>query len=144
MVKVKIKKLVKDAVLPSYGHIGDAGLDFCSTENFVLGPGMMKMFSTGISMEIPEGYVALAWGKSGLASKKGIAILGGVIDAHYRGEYKIILQNTSLDDFEVIAGDKIAQVLIQPVESAEIEIVDELSETSRGEGGFGSTGGSNV
>jgi dUTP pyrophosphatase len=144
MVKVKIKKLVKGAVLPSYGHPGDAGLDFCSIENFVLGPGMMKMFSTGISMEIPEGYVALAWGKSGISSKKGIAILGGVIDAHYRGEYKIILQNTSLDDFEVIAGDKIAQVLIQPVESAEIEIVDELSETSRGEGGFGSTGGSNV
>ena len=144
MVKVKIKKLNGDAILPSYGHPGDAGLDFCSTENFILGPGMMKMFSTGISMEIPEGYVALAWGKSGLASKKGIAILGGVIDAHYRGEYKIILHNTSLDDFEVRIGDKIAQVLIQPVESVELEEVSDLSETSRGEDGFGSTGGSNI
>ncbi|MCR4284847.1 MAG: dUTP diphosphatase [archaeon] len=139
-MKIKVKKLKENAVLPSYAHEGDAGMDVYSVENSIILPGKRKMISTGISIEIPSGYVALVWDKSGIAAKQGITILGGVIDAHYRGEYKIILFNTSDDNFEVRIGDKIAQVLIQKIESAEIEEVDELSETKRGEGGFGSTG----
>jgi dUTP pyrophosphatase len=144
MVKVKIKKLIPGAILPHYSHKGDAGLDIYSTEDFVLTHEMRHAVSTGISMELPKGYVSLIWDKSGLAAKKGITVLGGVIDAHYRGEYKIILYNTEKDDFVIRKGDKIAQVLIQPIETAEIEEVEELSETSRGEGRFGSTGGSNI
>lgn len=144
MVKVKIKKLSPDAILPSYAHEGDAGLDFYSMENFILTQGMRRAVSTGISMELPPGYVALVWDKSGLAAKKGITVLGGVMDSHYRGEYKIILYNTDPDDFVIKKGDKIAQVLIQPVETAQIQIVEELSKTTRGEGRFGSTGGSNI
>lgn len=137
---LKVKKIHPDAKLPRYAKEGDAGLDFCSVERFVLGPNMRHTFSTGVSMEIPKGYVALVWDKSGLASKKGITVLGGVIDSGYRGEYKIVLYNTTEDEFEVNVGDKIAQVLIQPVESVEIKEVDELEESSRGDGGFGSTG----
>ncbi|MFH1452015.1 MAG: dUTP diphosphatase [archaeon] len=144
MQKIKVKKLNPEAIIPSYGHPGDAGLDIYSAEDFVLTHEMRHAVSTGISMELPEGYVALVWDKSGLAAKKGITVLGGVIDAHYRGEYKIILYNTEIDDFIIRKGDKIAQVLIQPIETAIIEEVNELSETSRGEGRFGSTGGSNI
>ena len=144
MVKIKVKKLIESAILPSYGHPGDAGLDFYAAEDFVLTHEMRHAVSTGISMALPEGYVALVWDKSGLAAKKGITVLGGVIDAHYRGEYKIILYNTERDDFVIRKGDKVAQVLVQPIVSAESEEVEELSETARGEGGFGSTGGSRV
>jgi len=144
MVRIKVKKLRSDAILPSYGHPGDAGLDLYSTEDFVLAPGMRHLFPTGISMMLPEGYFASIRGRSGNAAKKGISVLGGVIDHTYRGDYGVILLNTGEDDFIVQKGDRIAQVLIQPIVTAEIEEVCELSETVRGEGGFGSTGGSNI
>lgn len=140
MVNVKIRKLFWDAVVPSYAHEGDAGLDFYSSKDYVIGPGKREIISTGISMEIPLGYVALVWDKSGLAAKKGITIFGGVIDSHYRGEYKIIVYNSGDEDFEIHQGDRVAQVLIQKIELAEITIVEELSETPRGGDGFGSTG----
>ncbi len=140
MVEVKVKRLRESAVLPSYAHAGDAGMDIYSDENFVLGPNMRHTFSTGISMAFPEGYVALVWDKSGLASKKGVTVLGGVIDAGYRGEYKVVLYNTTEDDFEVRKGDKLAQILLQKIERGEVREVSELEETTRGEGGFGSTG----
>ncbi len=91
-------------------------------------------------MELPEGYFASIRGKSGLAYKKGICILGGVIEWIYRGEYGVIVLNTGKEDFEIRAGDKVAQVVIAPVATAEVEEVEELSETVRGDGGFGSTG----
>jgi dUTP pyrophosphatase len=144
MVEVKIKKLDEKAILPSYGHFGDAGLDFHSVEEFVLNPGERRVCSTGIAMEIPEGHVAFIMEKSGLAAKKGIGIMGGVMDAHYRGEYKIIMHNSSKTPFKICIGDKIAQVVIQKVESAKLMEVSELSETQRGEGRFGSTGGSRL
>ena len=140
MVKLKIKKIHPDAKLPSYAHEGDAGLDVFSCEDYVLGPGERKLFKTGVSVEFDKNHVALVWDKSGLAAKKGIKTMAGVIDCGYRGEWMITLLNTSNEDHEVKIGDKIAQVLIQPVVSANIEEVKELNDSSRGEGGFGSTG----
>ncbi len=139
-MKIKIKKIHQDAIIPKYSHKGDAGMDIYSIEDIILESGQRKMIKTGISMEIPEGYVALVWDKSGLAGKKGIKTMAGVIDCHYRGEYTIVLLNTSKEKYEIKKGDKICQILIQKVESPEIEQVSELSETKRGEGGFGSTG----
>ncbi len=141
MVKIKIKKLKENAVIPLYAHEGDAGLDLFSTEDYVLKSGERKIISTGLAIELPEGYVSLIWGKSGLAVKKGIAILGGVIEHTYRGEYGVIALNTSDEDFVVKAGEKIAQLLIQPIVSADVEEVFEMSDSVRGESGFGSSGG---
>ena len=97
------------------------------------------MISTGIALEFPEGYVALIWDKSGVAAS-GIKSMGGVIEHTYRGEYKVIMFNTSKDNYSIKKGDKIAQLLIQPIVTAEVEEVSELSETERGSGAFGSTG----
>ncbi len=139
-MKVRIKKLNDDAIPPKYAHEGDAGMDLYSRETMILKAGTRHLFKTGISMEIPEGYVGLFWDKSGLAFKNGITVLGGVIDSGYRGEFGVILLNTGEDDYEIKKGDKIAQVLIQPVVNAELEVVEELDNTKRGDGGFGSTG----
>ncbi len=140
MITLKVKKLCPDAVLPSYAHEGDAGLDLYSVEHYSVGAGERVTVSTGISCEFSPGYVALVWPRSGLSAKKGIDVLAGVIDSHYRGEYKIVLLNTSGETFEIEKGDKIAQLLIQPIVRAEVLEVSELEETIRGEGGFGSTG----
>lgn len=143
-IGVKIKRLKENAVLPSYAHKGDAGMDLVSCENYIVGPGKRQLVSTGISMELPEGYFASIRGKSGLAYKKGISILGGVIEFGYTGEYGVIVLNTGEEDFEILAGDKIAQVVIAPVAVAEVAEVDELSKSTRGDGAWGSTGGSNI
>ena len=138
-MKLKIKKLREDAIIPKYAHKGDAGLDLFSCENCVLYPGERKLVSTGIATEFPEGYVALVWDKSGIAAK-GIKTMGGVIEHTYRGEYKVIMLNTTKESYEIKKGQKIAQLLIQPIVTAEVEEVSELSKSERGEGGFGSTG----
>ena len=140
MVKVKVKKLKEEAIVPAYAHEGDAGMDLFSTEDYVILSGKRQLVSTGISMELPEGYFASIRGKSGLAYKKGICILGGVIEWTYRGEYGVIVLNTGEENFEIKRGDKVAQVVIAPVAKAEIEKVEELSKTVRGDSGFGSTG----
>ena len=139
-MNIKIKKLNPDAIIPSYAHEGDAGMDIYSSEDVIINPGKRIGVGTGISVELPLGYVALVWDKSGHAFKSGIKTMAGVMDAGYRGEYKIILLNTSEEAFEIKKGQKIAQILIQKVEHPEIEEIQELSETSRGLGGFGSTG----
>ena len=144
MVKIKIKKLKANAVVPRYAHPGDAAMDLFSTEDCVVPIGKRKLVSSGISMELPEGYFASIRGKSGLAAKKGICILGGVIEYTYRGEYGVIVLNTGEEDFEIRVGDKIAQVVIAPVANVDVEEVEELSDTARGDGAFGSTGGSNI
>jgi len=136
---LKVKKLDPEAILPKYAHAGDAGLDLFSCEAIVLKPGERKLISTGISTEVPEGYVSLIWDKSGIAAS-GIKTMGGVIDCHYRGEYKVVMLNTSDEDYEIKKGQKIAQLLIQPIMSVEVKEVSELSETERGTGSFGSTG----
>lgn len=140
MIKISVKKLNKEAVIPKYAHQGDAGLDLYSIEDYTLKPKQRYLFKLGISVQIPDGYVGLFWDKSGLAAKFGIKTMGGVIDSTYRGEYGVILYNTSDEDFLVKKGDKVAQMLIQPVLSVEVEEVDVLSKTARNDGGFGSTG----
>ncbi len=139
-IEIKVKKIHPDSIIPKYAHPGDAGMDLFSIEdNYTLKPLERKVFGTGLQFELPEGYVCLIWDKSGIASK-GIKTMGGVIEHTYRGEYKVILFNTTSENYEVKRGDKIAQLLIQPIETAKILEVNELNETPRGDGGFGSTG----
>ncbi|MFH0808642.1 MAG: dUTP diphosphatase [archaeon] len=140
MVKIKVKKLKENAVVPRYAHAGDAGMDLFSTEDYVVQVGKRVLVSTGIAMELPEGYFASIRGKSGLALKKGICILGGVVEHSYRGEYGVVVLNTGDEDFVIKVGDKVAQVVIAPVATAEVEVVSELSDSVRGEGAWGSTG----
>ena len=144
MVNVKVKRLKEGAVVPSYAHDGDAAMDLYSTEDYVVPAGKRVLVSTGIAMELPEGYWANIRGKSGLAYKKGISILGGVIENTYRGEYGVVFLNTGDEDFVIKAGDKVAQVVIAPVASVGVEVVDELGESVRGSDAWGSTGGSNI
>ncbi len=140
MIQIKIKKLRADAILPKYSCVGDAGMDLFSVEeDFVLKPMERKLISTGLSIELPEGYVSLIWDKSGIALQ-GIKSLGGVIEHTYRGEYKVILVNLSEKDFEIKKYQKIAQLLIQPITTVEVLETTDLSQTTRGDGGFGSTG----
>jgi len=141
MLKIKIQKINKDIKTPNYAHKGDAGLDLCSAEDdYVLKPGEHKKFQTGIKMEIPIGYVGLIWDKSGLALKHCIKVMGGVIDSTYRGEIAVILINLEKKDYKVEKNSKIAQMLFQKFEEANIEEFDNLSNTERKCGGFGSTG----
>lgn len=140
MIKIKVKKLKENAIVPRYAHEGDAAMDLFSTEDYMIPVGKRQLVSTGISMELPEGYFASIRGKSGLAYKKGICILGGVVEWTYRGEYGVIALNTGDEDFEIKVGDKIAQVVIAPVATAEVDVVEELGETVRGDGAWGSTG----
>ena len=140
MMKIKIKKLNPEAIVPSYAHKGDAGMDLYSVEDLILKPKHRVAVKTGISFEMSKGYVALIWDKSGVALKTGIKTMAGVIDSGYRGEIKVVLNNLSSKNYEIKKGQKIAQVLIQKVENPKIEIIEELNKTSRGAGGFGSSG----
>ena len=135
-----IKKLHPGAVLPKYGREGDAGLDLSATENVIIPPSERRTIATGIAIAIPPGFAGLIWDRSGLAAKHGIKSMGGVIDANYRGEIKVILHNLSNEPFTVEKGMRIAQLLIQPVQQKEIVEVNNLDETERNEQGFGSTG----
>src|SRR3989338_3455480 len=137
---IKIKKLHPDARFPTYAHPHDAGMDFFACQTIILLPGERKVIPTGIAMAIPPGYVGLLWDKSGMASNYGLKTMGGVIDSGYRGEIKIVVHNLSYKPYTFETGTKIAQMLIQPVEQKQLVEVEELDDTSRGEGGFGSTG----
>ena len=139
-MEIKAKKLHPDAKIPTYAHAGDAGFDLYAIESVTIPVGARVLISTGIAMEIPSGCVGLIWDKSGLAMNHGLKNLGGVIDAGYRGEIKVGVVNLSDDEYAVTAGHKVAQMLIQKVERAEIKEVTELSDTVRSKGGFGSTG----
>ncbi len=139
-MKIRVKKLHPDAKVPAFAHPGDAGMDLYSVEDMVLAPGERGSVPTGIAIELPDGYVSLVWDKSGPSHKFGVKTLGGVLDSGYRGEYLIGLINLGQEPFEIRKGQKIAQLLIQKVERPEIEETDELGDTSRGAGGFGSTG----
>ena len=139
-MNIQVKKLHPDAKVPAFAHPGDAGMDLYSVEDIVLKPGERRSVPTGIAIALPDGYVSLVWDKSGPSHKFGVKTLGGVLDSGYRGEYLIGLVNLGQEAFEIKKGQKIAQLLIQKVEHPEVEVVDELEETSRGAGGFGSTG----
>lgn len=141
---VKIKKLDERAVLPTYGTEYSAGADLyaLSDEKIDIAPGATALVHTGLSIEIPEGYCGLIFARSGLASKRGLAPANkvGVIDADYRGEIMVALHNHSDVTATVECGERIAQLAIVPFLKAEFELADELSDTVRGTGGFGSTG----
>lgn len=142
--QIRIKKLREDAVVPTYGSPYAAGADLyaCLEEEQAVSPGQTVMFHTGIAMEIPEGYAGLIFARSGLASKRGLAPANkvGVVDSDYRGEFMIALHNHSDVPQTVLPGERIAQMVITPVLAAEFLQVEELEETKRGSGGFGSTG----
>lgn len=131
---------VSGSSIPQYAHAGDAGADITASERTVIPPGERLLVATGVRLEIPEGHVGLIWPRSGLAVKKGIDCGAGVIDSHYRGEVKVLLFNHSDSEFQIEPGDRIAQILIQKVERVQFLPTDQLSETARNEGGFGSTG----
>lgn len=139
-MKVKIKKIKADCQLPSYAHPGDVGLDLYALENYALKPGERKIFWVGFALEFPIGYAAIIKDKSSLPNQAGIHTMGGVYDAGYRGEYNVNLINLGSETYQISQGDKIAQLLITPVEHAEFEEADTLSDSARGEGRFGSTG----
>src|SRR5438105_976049 len=107
---IKIKKLYPDAKIPAYAHPGDAGMDIFAQESVTIKKGERKKIGTGVSLELPQGYVSLVWDKSGLAVNHGLKNLGGVIDANYRGEYFITLVNLGEADYRVEKGHKVAQV----------------------------------
>ena len=125
---------------PSYAHPGDAGFDLRASCELVIPAGEKALAPTGLRLAIPEGYAGLVWDRSGLAAKQGIHCLAGVIDSGYRGEVKVVLQNLGREPFTVERGMRIAQLLVQPVARAELVRVEDLEESSRGAGGFGSTG----
>jgi dUTP pyrophosphatase len=139
-MKLKVKKLHKDAKLPTHGHPGDAGIDFYAVEDVVFLPNKQKRVHTGVAVEIPEGYVGLIWDKSGVSFNMGLKIMGGVIDSSFRGELVMSLLNTKDEKIVLEKGHKIAQMLIQKFEHCDIVEVKELSETVRGHGREGSTG----
>jgi dUTP pyrophosphatase len=138
-MKIKVKKLKEGAVLPKYAMPGDVGMDMYAMETRTIAPGEDVRFNHGFALEFPEGYGAIVMDK-GSISKAGLKTLGGVFDAGYRGEYNTHLINLSKEPYTVEEGDKVAQLVILPVEIATLEIVEELSVSARGEGRFGSTG----
>ncbi|MBU4483119.1 MAG: dUTP diphosphatase [Actinomycetia bacterium] len=143
MKKIKIKILDRSIPLPKYAHTGDAGLDLYSSINCGLRPFERKKIPTGIKISIPQGYAGFIQPRSGLAAKYGISIVNtpGLIDSGYRGEVCAILINLDpKNTFKIKKGDKICQLVIHKVEEVNLEIVEDLGKTSRGESGFGSTG----
>jgi len=126
--------------VPSYSHPDDAGADLKASEPTIIPAQGKALVSTGLCMELPEGHVGLIWPRSGLAVKHSIDCGAGVIDANYRGEIKVLLFNHSNENFTIERGDRIAQLLVQKVESINFLAVDNLGKTDRNEGGFGSTG----
>ena len=142
-MKVNIKKLNEKATIPTYGTEFSAGADLYNLDECVtIDPHKTVLIHTGIAVEIPVGYCGLIFARSGLATKRGLAPANkvGVIDADYRGEVMIALHNHSDSSVEVAAGERVAQLAIVPFLKAEFETVEELSDTVRGTGGFGSTG----
>ena len=139
-MKLKIKRLNSEAILPTYAHPGDVGLDLYSLEDYDLKPMERKVFFVGFALEFENGYAAIVKDKSSLPNKAGIHTMGGVFDAGYRGEYNVQLINLGQEIYHISKGNKIAQLVIYPVEIAELEEVKELADSSRGEGRFGSTG----
>ena len=141
---MRIQKLNEGATVPTYGSACAAGADLyaCESEPVVIEAGQTRLIHTGIAMEIPEGLVGLIYARSGLASKRGLAPANkvGVIDSDYRGEIMVALHNHTSEAQTVAQGERIAQIVFAPYFAADFEVVGSLSDTARGEGGFGSTG----
>ena len=144
MIKINVKKLDERAVLPTYGSVSAAGADlYAVTDGAVtIAPGETKLIRTGLALEIPEGYAGLIYARSGLATKRGLAPANkvGVIDCDYRGEIIVSLHNHSDEPQTIEDKERVAQLVLTPCFVADFEEVDALSDTERGQGGFGSTG----
>lgn len=151
-MQLKIKRLTDTAVLPVKAHQSDAGFDICADEDVTINAGETVTVSTGLSIAIPEGYYGRLKGRSGLTAKTLLRVQEGTIDANYRGEIKVIcdIKTKVLDrvidgmiyahNISLKRGERIAQLIIQPLPTVEVVEVDELDDTDRGDGGFGSTG----
>ena len=143
-VQISISRLDPELPLPSYAHPGDAGADLYAREDVTLAPGERRLVPTGVALALPEGYAAFVHPRSGLAHRAGLSIVNapGTIDAGYRGEVQVCLVNLDpATPIELRRGDRIAQLVVQRVETARFVEVDELPDSSRGTGGHGSTGG---
>lgn len=142
MINIKIHKLREDVIIPKYAYDSDAGMDVYSTKNCLLLPKHRVLVGTGLRIEIPKGYEMQIRPKSGLALRDGITVLNtpGTIDSSYRGEVGIVLINHSSKQYRIEKNQKIAQIVFNKIEKAKLIVTKELSETKRGEGGFGSTG----
>lgn len=141
-VELEVCRLDPDVPLPAYAHDGDAGLDLRAAEDVTLAPGERAAVAKGLAVAIPLGWVGLVHPRSGLALANGITVVNapGTVDSGYRGEVKVLLVNLGNDDYSVARGDRIAQLLLQRVGHAQVREVASLEATSRGSGGFGSTG----
>jgi len=142
MIEIAVRRLREDAILPSQAYDGDAGLDLAACDEIALGPGERAVVSTGIAVEIPDGYAGFVQPRSGLAARHGIGVVNspGLIDSGYRGEIRVVLLNTdSRDPFTVEPGMRIAQLVIAPVASVRLVEVGELATSERGAQGFGSS-----
>ncbi len=140
MPLLKFKKLHPQAVIPKYAHATDAGFDLVTVETLALAPGAKATISLGLASEIPEGYFVSFRDRSGLAAKHGLHVLAGVIDAGYRGEWKVVMVNLGHETYEIAAGERIAQGIFHKLPAVKIVEVDRLGDSERGEGGFGSSG----
>ena len=144
MEQIKVKKLKDNAIIPTYGSDGAAGADLyaCLEQDVTIAPGETAFIPTGLSMMIPVGTAGLIYARSGMACKRGLAPANkvGVIDSDYRGEFIVVLHNHGTQSQTVSHGERIAQLVITPVFTPGFEEVDELTDTERGTGGFGSTG----
>ena len=141
-MEIKVLKLNSAAILPTYAHPGDAGLDLFAVEALEISPGETQLVKTGIAIALPPNIEAQIRPRSGLALKHSVTVLNspGTIDAGYRGEIGVILINHGKKSFQIIPGAKIAQMVVCSIVQAKLTIVDQLNSTSRGDGGFGSTG----
>jgi dUTP pyrophosphatase len=141
--ELPVRRLHPDLPLPAYAHPGDAGADLCAAEDVLLPPGGRATVGTGLAVAVPDGHAAFVHPRSGLAARHGITVVNapGTVDAGYRGEVRVVLLNTDRHEpFTVHRGDRIAQLVVQPVTAVRFVDVEELPPTPRGEGGFGSTG----
>lgn len=139
-MEVKIKKTNNLAVIPTYASIGASGLDLTAIDLTIINPGERTLLRTGISIEIPQGYGALVMGRSGNTIKRGLFVALGLIDSDYRGEIGVMAFNTTNKKMIIQQGDRIGQLVIMPTPQIQIEETNELTDTNRGTGGFGSTG----
>ncbi|MCC6934228.1 MAG: dUTP diphosphatase [Candidatus Yanofskybacteria bacterium] len=137
---LKLQRLHPAATLPSYANPGDAGMDLHTVERVLIRPGASAVVATGIAVALPRGCVGLIWDKSGLATKHGLKVMGGVIDEGYRGEIKVGLVNLGTKRLVLEPGHKVAQMLVQRVSRVTVKEVPSLSSTRRGAKGFGSSG----
>ena len=137
---IKFKRLTRTATIPTRGTPGSAGLDLYSDHSIEIHPGQAVTINTNVAVQIPAGHVGLIWPRSGLAARHGLDVLAGVIDADYRSRIGVVLINHGVRPVTLKKGDRVAQMIIQPVAMLEPVEVESLDETVRGAGGFGSTG----